>query len=135
MNEALQVGLQKARGHAGDGDAVPMTELEHRVAVRIDCDRSRQCLRALHVREVVELNGIGPRIEVVDGFCAFAGVEEERVVAGPADGDGGMEGGRRYRGISDQRVAVDGGNLQLSVETSTPPATATRAQFSARTAA
>ena len=53
------MGLQVARRHAGDGDAVAVSELDHRVAMRVGCDQRRQLLDGLNVGEVVELDRVG----------------------------------------------------------------------------
>ena len=105
MHETLQILLQEGGAHAGNGDAVAVTELEHRVAMDVGGDRRRQLLHVLNVGEVVELDRVVLRIEVVDRLRALTRVEHERVVAGTADGDGGTGagGGRR---VEDDRAAM-----------------------------
>lgn len=101
MNEALQMGLQEARGHAGDSDALTVPELDDRIAMRVASDRGHQFLCILHIGEMIELDGVRRRVEVADRLRTSARLEHERVVAGSADGDGGTGGGHQYRGISD----------------------------------
>ena len=88
MHETLEILLQEGRAHAGNGDAVAVTELEHRVAMHVGGDRGRQFLHVVNVGELVELDRFVLRIEVVDRLRAFTWVENESVVAGTADGDG-----------------------------------------------
>ena len=88
VHHALQMLLQIIRRHARERDAVIMPKLDHGVAMRVADDRRRQLLHRLHVGEVIELDRVLLRVEVDDGVGADAGVEDEIIVAGPADGDG-----------------------------------------------
>ena len=87
MHETLQILLKEGRAYARNGDAVAVTELKHRVVVRIGRDRRGQFLHIMNVGEVAELDRVVLRIEVVDRLRAFAGVEHECIIAGAADRD------------------------------------------------
>ena len=56
MHETLQILLKEARAYAWNGDAVAVTELKHRVVVRIGRDRRGQFLHIMNVGEVAELD-------------------------------------------------------------------------------
>ena len=92
MHEALQVLLQEGRAHARNGDAVAVAELEHRVAVHIRGDRRRQFLHVLNVGEVVELDRVVLRIEVVDRLRAFAGWNTKVSLPAPPIETEGLDG-------------------------------------------
>ncbi len=51
--------LQVAHGHAGDGDAVTVAQLDYCIAMRIVGEQRRQLLHVLNVGEVVKLDGVG----------------------------------------------------------------------------
>ena len=99
------MGLQVARGHAGDVDAVAVPERDHRVAMRVGSDRCRQLLHIMHVGEVFKLDRVGLRIEVDDGVGADIGFEYEGVVARAADRNGRVGGIRCWR-IGDERATI-----------------------------
>ncbi len=67
MHKAVQMGLQVVRAHAGQRDAVLVTEFDHRVAMRIGGDQRPQLLHVWNVDKMVELDGVSLRIKVGDG--------------------------------------------------------------------
>ena len=77
--------LQVALRHAGQRNAVVMAKFDDRVAMRVGADQRRQLLDVLNVGKVVELERVGPRIEVADRLGADARLEHKSVVAGPAN--------------------------------------------------
>ena len=84
MHQALHMRLQVALRHTGQRDAVVVAEFDDRVAMRVGADQCRRLLDILKVGEVVELDGIDPRVEVRDRVRADARLEHEIIVAGPA---------------------------------------------------
>jgi hypothetical protein len=87
--EILQILLQEGRTHAWNRDTIAVAELNHRVAMDVGSDRGSQFLHIMNVSELVKLDRVVLRIEVVDRLRAFARVEHKGVVAGAANGDGG----------------------------------------------
>lgn len=61
MREALQMCLKVALSHAGQRDAVAVTEFDDRAAMCVGAGQRRQLLDALNVGEVVELDCIDPQ--------------------------------------------------------------------------
>ena len=61
-----------------------MTEINHRVAVRIGGDQRLQFLDSLRVCEMIELNRVLLRLKVGDRFLAYARLKDKMIVAGSA---------------------------------------------------
>ena len=97
VHEALQMRLQLRRRHPGNGEAVVVPELDQGIAMRVAGNVGRQLLQILDVSEMIELDGVGLRIEVADRLGAHARMKHEAVVAGAADGDGAAVGVWRCR--------------------------------------
>ena len=85
VEEILQILLQEGRTHARNGNTIAVPKLEHRVAMHVGSDRGSQLLHIMNVGELVELDRVVLRIEVVDRLRALARVEYKRVVAGAAN--------------------------------------------------
>jgi hypothetical protein len=78
--EILQILLQESRTHARDGDTIAVVELNHCVAMHVGSDRGSQILHIMNVGEVVELDRLVLRIEIVDHLRAFARMEHKSVL-------------------------------------------------------
>ena len=87
MHETLQILLKEGRAYARNGDAVAVTELKHRVVVRIGRDRRGQFLHIMNVGEVAELDRVVLRISKLLTVCVPSPVEHECTDAGAADRD------------------------------------------------
>ena len=104
--KTLQIVLQEGRTHARNGDTIAVAELNHRVAMHVGSDRGSQFLHIMNVNELVKLDRVVLRIEVVDRLRSFARVEYKGVVAGAANGDGGGIGVGRGRRVEDDSAAL-----------------------------
>lgn len=85
-----QRGLQLLRRPARDHEAIAVAELDHRVAVGVRRNQRHRLFHRLRVREVVELDGVMQRVEVLNGLCAHARPEHEVI----ATADRGRRRGR-----------------------------------------
>jgi hypothetical protein len=77
--------LQFGGGGAGQRDAVVVTERDHRVAMRVSGDERLQFLHSLCVGEMIEFDRVVLWIEVDDSVGTDARLEDEVIVARPAD--------------------------------------------------
>jgi len=84
MHDVLQVRLEVTGVHAGYGDAVAVAEFDHRVAVRVCGNQRRELLKVLNAGEVIEIDGVGFRVEVKNGFGARSGVNTKLSLPAPA---------------------------------------------------
>ena len=79
--------LQFRGGCAGQCYAVVVAERDDRVAMRVRGHERLQFLYGLHVGELIEFDRVVLRIEVDDRVGADPRLEDETVIAGPAERD------------------------------------------------
>ena len=81
VNNTVERGLQLLRRPAHDREAIAVAELDHRVAVGVRRNQRHRLFHRLRVREVVELDGVMQRVEVLNGLYAHARPEHEVIAA------------------------------------------------------